>query len=55
MMKKMKLFYIVAVVLLLSSCIKEELVSPFKTVKEGIPVNMKLEYKVDMERVEFGG
>ena len=51
MMKKMKLFYIVAVVLLLSSCIKEELVSPFKTVKEGIPVNMKLEYKVDMERV----
>ena len=50
-MKKMKLFYIVAVVLLLSSCIKEELVSPFKTVKEGIPVNMKLEYKVDMERV----
>lgn len=50
-MKKMKLFYIVAVVLLLSSCIKEELESPFKTVKEGMPVNMKLEYNVDMERV----
>ena len=51
MMKKMKLFYIAVAVSLLSSCIKEELESPFKTVKEGMPVNMKLEYNVDMERV----
>lgn len=50
-MKKMKLFYIAVAVSLLSSCIKEELESPFKTVKEGMPVNMKLEYNVDMERV----
>ena len=51
-MKKINLLFpMIWAVLLLASCVKEDLDCPFKLVKEGVPVQMTLNYEVDMNRV----
>lgn len=51
-MKKINLLFpMIWAVLLLASCVKEDLDCPFKLVKEGVPVQMTLNYTVDANRV----